>query len=146
MTAENFFSDEEKQCIIDAIKLAEKDTSGEIRIHIENNCKDDVLDRAAALFDKLNMQNTDLRNGVLFYIAVVDRKFAILGDAGINSVTPDNFWDSIKEAMLVKFTENKFADGIAHGIHLAGKALKEHFPYNSDDKNELSDDISFGKN
>lgn len=146
MTAENFFSPEEKQCIIDAIGNAEKDTSGEIRVHIENYCKEDVLDRAAYIFDKMGMQKTDKRNGVLFYIAVKDHKFAILGDAGINSVTPDNFWDEIKETVLQRFKESKFAEGIAIGISLAGKALKQHFPYKTNDINELSNDISFGKN
>jgi uncharacterized membrane protein len=146
MTAEKFFSPEEKLCILEAIQLAEKDTSGEVRVHLENYCKEDVLDRAAYLFDKLNMQKTKLRNGVLFYLAVKDRKFAIIGDAGINAVTPDNFWDEIKESVLQKFKENNFTEGLALGISQAGKALKQNFPYKSDDINELADDISFGKN
>jgi uncharacterized membrane protein len=146
MKAENFFTLEDRQCIIEAIKTAEKDTSGEIRVHLENTCKGDVLDRAAYLFEKLGMHKTEKRNGVLFYLAVVDKKFAILGDAGINAITPDNFWDEIKSIVLQKFVEGNYANGLAHGIHLAGKALKQHFPYKSDDKNELTDDISFGKN
>jgi uncharacterized membrane protein len=146
MKAESFFSSEDKQCIIEAIKTAEKDTSGEIRVHLENTCKGDVLDRAVYLFEKLGMHKTENRNGVLFYLAVVDKKFAILGDAGINAVTPENFWDEIKNTVISKFSEQKFSEGISEGVLMAGKALKEFFPYKSDDKNELSDDISFGKN
>jgi uncharacterized membrane protein len=89
------------------------------------------------------MQKTELRNGVLFYLAVEDRKFAILGDAGINAKVPENFWDSIKESMLNKFKNNEFADGLVEGITLAGGKLKEHFPYQQGDVNELSDEISF---
>lgn len=91
------------------------------------------------------MHKTGERNGVLFYLAVKDKKFAILGDAGINAVTPDDFWDTIKEEMLELFRENKFSEGLIKGIDLAGEKLKEHFPYQSDDVNELSDEISFGK-
>ena len=91
------------------------------------------------------MHNTEKRNGVLFYLAIQDRKFAILGDAGINAVTPDNFWDDIKEKMLSFFKEGKFTEGLIRGIHLAGESLKNYFPYQSDDVNELSDEISFGK-
>jgi len=129
----------------EAIARAELNTSGEIRLHVENHCKGDVLDCAAAWFDKLKMQKTEKRNGVLFYIAVKDHQFAILGDAGINAVTPDDFWDNIKEEMVQYFKENRFADGLVKGITMAGEQLKKHFPYQSDDINELSDEISFGR-
>ena len=145
MTAANFFSKEEKEKIREAVKSAETSTSGEIRVHIDNHCKEDVMDRAAWWFAKLEMHKTEQRNGVLFYLAVKDHKFAILGDAGINSVTPEDFWDTIKEQMLEQFKEGKFADGLSKGIHLAGEALQAHFPYQDDDVNELSDEISFGK-
>ena len=112
---------------------------------MEGHCKGDVLDRAAYIFEKLEMHKTELRNGVLFYLAVEDRKFAILGDAGINAVTPEDFWDSIKEKMLEHFKKDEFAAGLVTGITLAGEKLKEHFPYQQDDVNELSDEISFGK-
>jgi uncharacterized membrane protein len=138
------FTKEEKQRIVEAIREAELNTSGEIRVHIEDQCKVDVLDRAAYIFKTLKMHKTDLRNGVLFYLAMKDRKFAILGDAGINKVTPENFWDDIKEKMLSFFQEGKPADGMAEGISLAGHALKAHFPYKTGDVNELSDEISFG--
>jgi uncharacterized membrane protein len=143
--AENFFTSEEKQKITKAIQDAEKDTSGEIRVHIENSCNGDVLDRTAYLFEKLQMHKTDKRNGVLIYLAVVDRKFAIIGDAGINAVTPSDFWDQIKETMLSFFRNDEFVDGLITGIHMAGKALKKFFPHLKNDKNELSDEISFGK-
>lgn len=145
MIAANFFSKEEKELIKAAVQEAELNTSGEIRVHIDNHCKEDVLDRAAWWFSRLEMQKTEKRNGVLFYLAVKDRKFAILGDAGINEVTPDDFWDTIKERMLDHFKEGEFAAGLNQGILLAGEALKEHFPYQSDDVNELPDDISFGE-
>lgn len=145
MSAANFFTIEEKKLIRSAIANAELNTSGEIRVHVENRCKNDVLDCAAGWFEKLKMHKTEQRNGVLFYLAVKDRKFAILGDGGINAVTPDDFWESIKAKMGPLFTEEKFAEGLALGIELAGKKLREHFPYQADDTNELSDDISFGK-
>lgn len=146
MSVENFFSNEEKKQITDAIAEAEMDTSGEIRLHVEGRCKIDVLDRAAYIFGKLNMHETAQRNGVLFYLAVHDRKFAILGDAGINQVVPANFWDEIKETMLAFFREGKFTDGLSRGILMAGQQLKDNFPFQSDDVNELSDEISFDKN
>ncbi len=142
----DFFSEEQKVQIVDAVKVAEKETSGEIRVHIENRCKRDVLDKAAFVFEKLEMHKTELRNGVLFYLAVKDQKFAILGDAGINSSVPDNFWDETKEAMFEEFKQNQFAEGLVKGIQMAGEKLKEFFPYQSDDVNELSDDISFEEN
>ncbi len=145
MSAANFFTIEEKKMIRSAIANAELNTSGEIRVHVENRCKNDVLDCAAGWFEKLKMHKTEQRNGVLFYLAVKDRKFAILGDGGINAVTPENFWESIKSRMEPLFAEEKFAEGLAMGIELAGEKLREHFPYQADDTNELSDDISFGK-
>jgi len=127
-----------------AVMEAEKNTSGEIRVHIDNHCQGEVMDQAAWWFKKLKMHKTELRNGVLFYLAVKDRKFAILGDAGINAVTGDNYWDRIKEEMLAEFREGNFAQGLHRGILMAGEQLREHFPYQKDDVNELSDDISFG--
>ena len=145
MSAINFFTKEEKSQIKKAIADAELNTSGEIRLHVDNRCKGDVLDCAASWFEKLSMHKTAKRNGVLFYLAVKDRKYAILGDAGINAVTGDDFWDKIKEEMLTYFREDRFAEGLAKGISMAGDQLKKHFPYKSDDQNELSDEISFGK-
>lgn len=145
MAVVDFFTEQEKKQITDAIKAAERNTSGEIRVHVEGRCKDDVLDCAAYWFEQLKMHQTAERNGVLFYLAVTDRKFAILGDAGINAKVPDDFWEATKELMLSRFKEGRFADGLSEGILMAGDQLKEHFPHQDDDVNELSDDISFGK-
>lgn len=144
--AKNLFSKEEKKRIVEAIKEAELSTSGEIQVHLESHCKGDVLDRAAEVFEILKMHKTEQRNGVLFYIAVVDHKFAILGDKGINRVVSDCFWDDIKGHMLNRFREGKITDGLCEGIKMAGEQLKKHFPYKEGDVNELSDEISFGKN
>ncbi|MBN1118939.1 MAG: TPM domain-containing protein [Bacteroidales bacterium] len=146
MKADKFFTDKQKKTIVEAIAEAENNTSGEIRVHIENTCSEDVLDRAAFLFEKLEMHKTEKRNGVLFYLAVNDRKFAILGDAGINAVTSADFWDKIKEELILHFKESNFTEGLSKGIRMSGEALKQHFPYKTDDKNELTDEISFGKN
>ncbi len=144
MNVRNYFTEKDKLQIKNAIHAAEFNTSGEIRVHIEKHCKEDVLDRAAYLFKKLEMHKTDLRNGVLFYLAIEDRRFAILGDAGINQKVPDNFWEKIKEEMAAHFQEGNFTIGLTTGILKAGEKLKQHFPWQKDDVNELSDEISFG--
>jgi len=143
--AVNIFTEEQKQKIVNAIKSAELNTSGEIRVHIEKSCPEDVLDRAAFIFEKLKMHKTQLRNGVLFYLAVKDRKFAILGDAGINAKVPDDFWDKTKELMVSHFKDGDLARGLEEGIKMAGEQLKTYFPWETDDVNELSDEISFGR-
>jgi uncharacterized membrane protein len=143
MNAEKFFTSGQQDMILQAIGEAEKETSGEIRVHIESACSEDVLDRAAWLFRKLGMSKTDERNGVLFYLAVSDRKFAVIGDAGINSKVPEGFWDCIKELLAREFREGRFTEGLSEGIRLAGKQLKSHFPRKATDRNELTDEISF---
>jgi len=145
MKASTFLSKEQQAQILAAVKEAEMETSGEIRVHIESSLKGDVLDRAAWLFKKLGMHNTAERNGVLFYLAVNDRKFAIIGDAGINAKVPGGFWDDISELLKNNFKEGKFTEGLSEGILLAGKHLKIHFPHKPDDVNELPDEISFDK-
>jgi len=142
--ARNFFSREEKSNIRQAILNAELDTSGEIRVHIENHCDQDVLDRTTEMFEKLKMHDTSQRNGVLFYLAVADQKFGIIGDLGINKMVPANFWDEIKSKMENRFRQGEFTQGLIEGIEMAGKQLKKHFPHQTDDINELTDDISFG--
>lgn len=128
-----------------AIQEAETNTSGEIRVHIESNCEGDVLDRATEVFAELNMHHTKLRNGVLFYVALEDHQFAVLGDAGINAIVPDHFWEDITAEVIKHFKQKKYAAGLAKGVLMAGEQLKAHFPYNErGDINELSDDISFG--
>ena len=143
-SVKNFFSKEEKDAIHKAILNAELDTSGEIRVHIESKCKGDVLNRAAYLFEKLGMHKTELRNGVLIYLAVESRQFAIIGDQGINATVPENFWDNIKTKMAEHFANGDFIEGLAIGIAMTGKQLKKHFPHQVNDINELPDEISFG--
>ncbi len=139
----NHFQTADRERIVAAIKEAEKNTSGEIRVHIESFCAEDV--RAAHYFETLKMHKTALRNGVLFYLAYKDRKFAILGDAGINAKVPAGYWDNVKEAMLKHFKAGDYTGGLEKGILMAGEQLKAHFPYQKDDVNELSDEISFGQ-
>jgi uncharacterized membrane protein len=138
-----FFTKEEQQNIVAAIKEAELNTSGEIRVHIENHCKKESLERAAELFYELKMDHTAARNGILFYLAVKDRKFAVIGDEGINKNVEHDFWNEIKDEMTTHFKEKQFAEGLITGILKCGEKLKKHFPYQDDDVNELSDEISF---
>ena len=145
MGISNFFSKTEKENIIQAIKEAEHETSGEIRLHLESRCKGDPLERAVKVFEKLKMHETRLRNGTLIFLATEDHKFAIFGDEGINQIVPDNFWEDVKDEMNRFFAKNEFARGVSHGIFLVGEKLKEFFPYQDDDINELSDDISIGE-
>ena len=135
---------EEEQLITESIKKAELNTSGEIRVHIESKCGDDVFDRAIYVFNYLKMYKTAQRNGVLFYIAADSRKFAIIGDEGINTVVPDDFWDKIKQEMVVFFAKGEYVKGLCAGIEEVGLSLKEYFPYKDDDINEQPNEISYG--
>ncbi len=144
MSVKNFFTDEQQNALLQAIANAEKNTSGEIKIHIDKDCKGDVLDVAANHFKKLKLHETELRNGVLFYLSVNDRKFAILGDKGINEKVPENFWDTIRDTLLQHFKRDEFTQGLITGIEMAGEKLKMYFPYQTNDTNELKDDLSFG--
>lgn len=146
MKASTFFTREQQEVVVRAIGEAEQSTSGEIRVHIETSCKSDVLDEAAWLFRKLDMHKTADRNGVLIYLALKEKKFAIIGDTGINAVVPPGFWDNIRDHMRQRFSENQFAEGLAEGIIMAGDQLKEHFPYSRNDINEIADTISFDNN
>lgn len=135
----------DEQLIMAAIKEAEMKTSGEIRVHVESNCPIEVLDRATEVFAELHMHKTEQRNGVLFYMALDDHQFAVLGDAGINASVPDHFWEDITAEVISHFKKKKYGEGLARGIRMAGEQLQSHFPYNRHgDENELSDDISFG--
>ena len=141
---EDFLSHEEEQEIIDAIRTAELNTSGEIRVHIEKTSKTDAFNRALEVFHYLKMDNTKELNGVLFYVAVADKTFVIYGDKGINDVVPNNFWDSTKDIMQSHFKSGNFKQGLVEGILKAGKELEKHFPWEHGDINELSDEISKG--
>jgi uncharacterized membrane protein len=138
-------SHQEEEQIVAAIGVAERLTSGEIRVHIESRCKGDVLDRGADLFFKLKMNETLERNGVLIYVALNDRKLAILGDAAINAVVPDGFWDKATATMIDCFKQDKYADGIEKAVLMAGEQLKAYFPLKDDDTNELTNAISKGE-
>jgi uncharacterized membrane protein len=137
------FTDEEQLRIRKAIQEAENRSSGEIRVCIEKKCSEEVLDRAAKYFYQLNMHKTKLRHGILIYVATVDRKFAIIGDAGINSVVPTDFWDTTKEDMLQHFKYGDIIEGIVTGLKIAGEQLQKYFPHTQDNNNELPDDIAF---
>ncbi|MDB5122940.1 MAG: hypothetical protein JWP94_1069 [Mucilaginibacter sp.] len=137
------FNDDEQERIRKAIEGAEKHTSGQLRVCIEKTCSENVLDRAAKYFHQLDMHKTKLRNGVLIYVATADQKFAIIGDAGINKVVPENFWDDTKEDMLEHFKQGNIVEGIVTGLEIAGDHLQKFFPHESGDTNELPDDIAF---
>jgi len=143
MKTSDFFTNAEKSEIISAIREAELSTSGEVRVHIDKWCKGNVLDRAALIFEKLKMHKTELRNGVLFYLALNDKKFAIIGDMGINAKVPPNFWDDTKMQMEEHFSKGQFVAGLTEGIISTGEHLKIHFPRQKNDVNELPDEISF---
>jgi uncharacterized membrane protein len=141
---EDFLTKDEEIAVVEAIRMAEKNTSGEIRVHLEPHCKDDVFDCAAEVFDFLHMDNTKLSNGVLIYVAVEDRTLVIMGDKGINDKVPPHFWESTNEAIITQFKKGNMKQGLVDGILQAGEQLKKHFPYTKTDKNELPDDISIG--
>lgn len=141
---EDFLTLSQEEEIIAAIKEAEKNTSGEIRVHIEHHSDKDPLERATEVFYFLNMDRTHQKNGVLFYVNVNDKKFAVIGDRGIDKVVPDDFWGSVKDTVLSRFKTGNYAKGLIKGILAAGEKLKQYFPYTSDDQNELPDEISLG--
>lgn len=141
---EAFLSKEDEQEIVQAIVSAEKNTSGEIRVHIEERSEKAPLDRAQEVFFELHMNETKDRNGVLFYVCVADNKFAIIGDEGIDKVVESDFWDCTKDIVISNFKEANFKNGLVEGILRAGERLKKYFPYQSDDVNELSNEISKG--
>lgn len=136
-------SETEKEKVIAAIKQAELNTSGEVKVHIEERCPEaDPLERAKQVFQYLSLDTTAQRNAVLFYLAHGDRKFAVLGDIGIDKVVPANFWESTRDTLRLYFAQNDFSGGLQMAIKEAGFQLKRYFPYQSNDINEISDDIS----
>lgn len=113
-------------------------------MHIDNKCSGIPLDNAIKVFERLKMHETELRNGVLIYVAITDKKLAIIGDKGIDAVVAEDFWDDIKNKLIESFKVEKFTEGLVQAIEQSGIQLKSHFPFQSDDTNELSNDISFG--
>ena len=142
-----FFTEEQNEKIVNAIRDAEMQTSGEVRIFVENRCKYvDALDRAKQLFDNLEMGRTELRNGVLFYIAIKDRQLAIYADEGIHKAAGPDYWKNSVKDILSVFGRENITEGIIASISKIGQALKTYFPYEKEiDKNELPDEIVFGK-
>lgn len=150
---EDFLTSEEEASIVGAIRIAERNTSGEIRIHLESHSnppdsktdeRKDALDRAEEVFEMLNMHNTKESNGVLIYVAVEDRTLVIMGDKGINERVGQDFWESTKDIMINYFKEGEIKQGLVNGILKAGEQLKKYFPYKKEDINQLPDDISVG--
>lgn len=134
----------DEHLITDAIQQAEKNTSGEIRVHIESRCKKEPIERAIQVFGQLNMHQTEQRNGVLIYVALKDKKVAIWGDEGINQKLPKHFWEKEIEIMISHFKNGQLGVGISEAIRLIGDELSNHYPFKRNDKNELSDEISKG--
>lgn len=144
-SADNFISTSQQEAIVATIRTAENNTSGEIRVHIESHTDKPTFERAVEVFNSLEMNQTAAHNGVLFYLAIADKTFAIIGDSGIDAVVPKDFWNSVKDIVIARFKKDAFADGLILGITAAGEKLKQFFPLQNDDKNELSDAISIGK-
>jgi uncharacterized membrane protein len=141
---EDFLTQEEEQAIVEAIRVAEKNTSGEIRVHIEKTTSMDPYERAMEVFHQLKMDETELKNGILIYLAVEDRHFVICGDKGINDLVADDFWNTTKEIMKNHFKNGNFKQGLIDGILMAGEQLQKYFPWQQGDTNELSNEISRG--
>lgn len=143
--SEAFLSKREEEEIVDAIRKAEKTTSGEIRVHLEPSTGElDIFERAMEVFHALKMDNTKEANGVLIYVAVEDRNFVIFGDKGINDVVSDDFWESTKDEIISHFKKGHFKDGLVAGVLKAGEQLQKYFPWDENGTNELSDQISKG--
>ncbi|MEM0995170.1 MAG: TPM domain-containing protein [Bacteroidota bacterium] len=140
----DFFTKAEGDQIIAAIRSAERNSSGEIRVHLEAECKGEIVHAARKTFKRLGMQKTKEKNGVLFFLAPERKEFAIIGDEGINQVVPADFWDDIRDLLQAHFRTSDFLGGIVKGVARVGEKLKAYFPYQSDDENELPDEISYG--
>ncbi len=141
----DFFSKDEEGRIIQTIKEAERQTSGEIRVHLEKDYEGSILGAASRTFFSLNMDRTKDRNGVLIFIVPMRKDFAIFGDKGINAAVPSDFWEETKNVMQQHFRQGMFAEGVCQGVKMAGEKLRTYFPWTSGDKNELPDEISYGK-
>jgi uncharacterized membrane protein len=140
---EDFLSAKEEEEVVEAIRMAEKATSGEIRVHIEKSHGEvDIFERAIEVFHLLKMDNTKQENGVLIYVAIENRDFVIYGDKGINEVVPNDFWESTKDAIVAQFKAGNYKQGLIDGILKAGEQLNKHFPWGEDNTNELSNTIS----
>ncbi len=138
----SFFSADEQRRITDAVAAAEKLTSGEIRVHLARKAGKDPYKAAVSVFEHLGMHRTEARNGVLIFLALKEKQFAIIGDQGIDQKVPADFWESTSRVMADCFLKDDFSGGIAAGIKSAGEKLAAFFPWQEDDVNELPDEIS----
>ncbi len=145
LTAEDFLSSTERERVKAAVRAAEARTSGEIRIHLDDAVVDEVMDRAAFVFTELEMHRTQDRNGALIYVSVSQHRAAVIGDIGIYEKLPHGFWNDTLHVMLQEFKKGQYCDGLCLGVERLGEQMRAHFPYERGDKNELSDDISYGK-
>lgn len=137
------FTSEEKLEVVRAIKEAELNTSGDIKVHFEKTAKrPDTFGRALQVFADMSMHHTINRNAVLIYLATKDKRFAIVADKGIHDIVPPSFWTHLKKNLEDKFRSDMFAEGLKEAIFLIGQQMKHHFPYFNNDDNELSDEIS----
>lgn len=141
----DFFSKDEEARIVQTIREAERQTSGEVRVHLERDYEGSIMGAASRVFSSLGMERTKDRNGVLIFIVPPRKDFAILGDRGINEAVPPNFWEEVKNVMQQHFRQGMFAEGVCQGVKMAGEQLHAFFPWTEGDKNELSDEISYGK-
>jgi len=142
---EKFLTEEEKKLVEEAIKRAEKETSGEIKVYIDRFCWEKIEDKAARVFKKLGLDKTKERNAVLIYLVTTNREFLIYGDEGIHQKVGDDFWEDVKNSMVEDFKEGNFGKGIADAVKNIGEKLKKFFPYKKEDINEISDEIEYGK-
>lgn len=144
--ARKFFSRGEGERIVAAIREAEANTAGEIRVHLENRCLQvGAPTRAADLFHSLKMDKTEQRNGILIYLAVKDHEFGLYADEGINKVVPEGYWEEVAAGMEASFKKEEFVEGLTQGILAIGQQLKTYFPGSPNDENELPDEISYGE-
>lgn len=142
---EEWLTNDERARVRSAIREAERHTSGEIRVHLDIPILDEVLEHAAFVFRDLGMDRTKERNGVLIYVSVPGRQVAVIGDAGIHAKLGHDYWQEVLGAILAHFREDRFCDGLCAGVAMLGEKLRQHFPRRGDDRNELSDDVSFGR-
>ncbi|WKZ66622.1 MAG: TPM domain-containing protein [Flavobacteriales bacterium] len=145
LTAEDFLTDAERQQVSAIIAEAERRTSGEIRVHLEDHIEEDVLDHAAFIFEELGMHRTADRNGVLIYICVADRKVAVIGDKGINERVPPGFWTDVVGVLKLHFAASRNAEGLCEAVRLVGEKLRAFHPHRTGDRDELSNEVSIGK-
>ena len=145
LSAETFLTEEELHRVRTAIAAAERETSGEMRVHLEDHCEDEIMDHAAYVFDALDMHRTRERNAALVYVSVLDRQVAVLGDAGIHAVVGQGFWDDVLELIRLHFIGGRYAEGLIAGIERIGEKLRAHFPPRADDRDELTNEISIDR-